>query len=242
MAENNLDKSLDIQIKEAVRIAVDREVAKEINRIEECRKKVYCAYAITITVILAFIGISSWQQIPRVVASLIRKPTSGQLAEVFLRGQESANKLADQSRIAQEKVNEASKILTQAETDLRNTHQLSIDATSQVKKSSGLVDSATDSLEKAQKLQSELSLELKDAKQTVDGLKQNLAQTEKYVIEIEYLQYAGRNQFPNPYHQKIMDTLNNIVIASIPNLSERNQFIQELNAITASNQKTGTKK
>lgn len=132
--------------------------------------------------------------------------------------------------------------MTQAETDLRNTHQLSIDTTSQVKKSSGLVDSATDSLEKAQKLQSELSLELKDAKETVESLKQNLAQTEKYVIEIEYLQYAGRNQFPNPYHQKIVDTMNNLINGSIQNLPERNQFIHELNTITASNQKTEANK
>lgn len=242
MVDNNFDKNLDIQIVEAVRLAVDREITKEINRIEECRKKIYRAYAVAGAVILAFIGISSWQQIPRVVASLIRQPASGQLAQVFQRGQDSAKKLADQSQIAQGKIDEMSKKLTQVEGNLRDAHQLSIEVTSQVKQSSGLVDNATNSVEKAQNLQSELSSELKNARETVEGLKQNLALTERYVIEIEYLQYAGRNVFPNPYHQNIMDTLNKMVATAIPNLAERNQFVQQLDSIITDNQKIIPKK
>ena len=143
MVTENFDKNLDMQIRSAVDRAVEKEVNKELNRIEECRKKVYRAYWFAGTIVFACIGITSWIQIPRVVASLIRQPASGQLAQVFQRGQDNASKLANQSQIAQEKIDEMAKKLTQVEGDLRQARQLSVDVTSQVKRSSGLVENAT---------------------------------------------------------------------------------------------------
>ena len=76
----------------------------------------------------------------------------------------------------------------------------------------------------------------------MEGLKQNLATMERYEIEIEYLQYASRSTFPNPYHQNIMDTLNKMVATAIPDLTERKQFINQLYTIVAETQKTNIKK
>jgi hypothetical protein len=95
------------------------------------------------------------------------------------------------------------------------------------------VEAATASVERARKLQGELDTELVSARETVASLKGDLAVTEKYVIEMEFLQYAGRNMFPNPYHQEIMNTLNKLVAVAIQNPAERGQFVKQLQDFTA---------
>lgn len=224
---------LDMQMKEAVREAVEKAVDKEIGRVEAHRKDVYRAYGLAFGVILAFIGITSWQQIPRVVASLIQKPASGQLAQVFQRGQDNANRLAEQSRIAQSKIDDLSLKLDQVQTELHDAKLLSKDLAGQARQSATAVETATATVERARKLQGELDTELASARETVASLKGDLAVTEKYVIEMEFLQYAGRNMFPNPYHQEIMNTLNKLVAVAIPNPAERGQFVKQLQDFTA---------
>jgi methyl-accepting chemotaxis protein len=224
---------LDMQMREAVREAVEKAVIREIGRVEEHRRDVYRAYGLAAAVILALIGITSWQQIPRVVASLIRKPASGQLAQVFQRGQESANQLAQQSRIAQSKIDDLSLKLKQVQTELNDAKQISKSLAGQAQQSATAVQDATATVEKARKLQGELASELTSARETVASLKADLAVTEKFVIEMEYLQYAGRNMFPNPYHQEIINTLNKLVAVAIPNPVERDQFVKQLQAFTA---------
>lgn len=241
MANDSPDKSLDLKIKDIVRQVVEKEVAKEIDRIEKCRKKIYKAYLIAGAISLACVGVYSVHQIRSVVTSLLHQSASSELAKVFQQGQNNANKLESQSRIAKEQINEMSKNLARVENDLKQTHQLSIDVTSQVKQSSGLIKNATNSIKEAQELQSELNSELKNAKETVEGLKQNLAATEKYVIQISYLQHMGRNFFPSPYDQEIVDALNKMIANTIPDIKEREQFVQQLNTIVAEKQ-ANTKK
>jgi hypothetical protein len=224
---------LDMQMKEAVREAVEEAVEKEIGRVEAHRKDVYRAYGLAFGVILAFIGITSWQQIPRVVASLIQKPASGQLAQVFQRGQDNANRLAEQSRIAQSKIDDLSLKLDQVQTELHVAKLLSQDLAGQARQSATAVETATATVERARKLQGELDTELASARETIASLKGDFAVTEKYVIEMEFLQYAGRNMFPNPYHQEIMNTLNKLVAVAIPNPAERGQFVKQLQDFTA---------
>jgi len=60
------------------------------------------------------------------------------------------------------------------------------------------------------------------------GLNSDLIKLEQGLVEIQYLTYKGRNSFPNPYHERIMAKLNELLIIAIPNLDERAQFVREL--------------
>ena len=79
-------------------------------------------------------------------------------------------------------------------------------------------------------LKSELSIE--EIKESIFGLQGDLVKVKKGLVEMEYLQYAGRNRFPNPYHDRIIRKLNELVTIAIPDATERNAFIAELQTFT----------
>jgi methyl-accepting chemotaxis protein len=199
------------QMKEAVRDAVESQVGKEITRLEGTRSKIYRAYAVVGAIILGVIGITSWQQIPQVVASLIREPASGQLAQVFREGQDSAKKLQQQTVEAQQKIDDLSRKIQALDEQIRQVRALEVKAegdvnrtSSFVTKSAALTSQASTNIEEVKRLQGEVNTQVKNSKESVAQLQRDFAEVEKSVVEIEYLQYVGRNVFPNPYHDRIM--------------------------------------
>jgi hypothetical protein len=71
-------------------------------------------------------------------------------------------------------------------------------------------------------------LEVDQIKAAVVGIHSNLIKLERGLVEIQYFSYIGRNKFPNPYHKKIMQTLNELLVIAVPDPGERAMFIKEL--------------
>jgi len=74
--------------------------------------------------------------------------------------------------------------------------------------------------------------EIETSKGHLRKLMHDLAIVKVRFVEIAYLQYAGRNIFPNPYHERIMAGINNLLAIAVPDPSQRVQFIQELEQYT----------
>lgn len=73
-------------------------------------------------------------------------------------------------------------------------------------------------------------VEVDKVKNTITGINSNLVELERGLVEIQYYTYKGRNSFPNPYHDKIMKKLNELLIIAVPNHTERATFIKEIEA------------
>ncbi len=73
---------------------------------------------------------------------------------------------------------------------------------------------------------------IEKVKSNIFGIEGDFAKVKKGLVEIEYLQYAGRNSFPNPYHDRIIAKLNELLVIAIPNEQERNVYVKELSAYT----------
>ncbi len=70
--------------------------------------------------------------------------------------------------------------------------------------------------------------EIENVKGELFGLNSDLAKLERGLVEIQYFTYKGRNSFPNPYHEKIIQKLNELLIIAIPDPAERDQFAKEI--------------
>jgi hypothetical protein len=70
--------------------------------------------------------------------------------------------------------------------------------------------------------------EIENVKTELFGLNSDLAKLERGLVEIQYFTYKGRNSFPNPYHEKIMQKLNELLLIAIPDPRERAQFVKEI--------------
>lgn len=71
-------------------------------------------------------------------------------------------------------------------------------------------------------------IDLEKAKAEIEKHKSDLVSLERGIVEITYLQHAGRNIFPNPYSQRIIDKINEILVIAVPEPSERDVFVKEL--------------
>jgi hypothetical protein len=67
----------------------------------------------------------------------------------------------------------------------------------------------------------------------VVGIESDLVKLERGLVEIQYLTYAGRNVFPNPYHERIMRRLNDLLIIAIPDPQQRGIFVKDLEGYTS---------
>lgn len=67
----------------------------------------------------------------------------------------------------------------------------------------------------------------------VVGIESDLVKLERGLVEIQYLTYAGRNVFPNPYHERIMQRLNDLLIIAIPDPQQRGIFVKDLEGYTS---------
>lgn len=227
--ENNgavKQRLIQLEIKAEVREALDAVLPFEIRQLEEQRSKVYRAYGIAFAVILGVIGITSWAEIPSVVRSLIKDPASGQLAAVFIQGQNNANQLASRVDVANGLVNDLNTKIRKLDLEIAEVEKLTSKATSQV-------NAASSTTVNLQKLQADLDSQLRNSKDLVGQIQHNVAEVEKGVLEIEFLQYAGRNVFPNPYHNRIMNSMNSVLVIAIPDSTERGKFVKDLEAYTA---------
>jgi hypothetical protein len=65
-------------------------------------------------------------------------------------------------------------------------------------------------------------------------LESSLAKVERGLVEISFLTYSGRNVSPNPYHERIIQRLNDLAAIALPDPAERRVFIQELEGYAAS--------
>ena len=70
--------------------------------------------------------------------------------------------------------------------------------------------------------------EIESVKAELFGLNSDLAKLERGLVEIQYFTYKGRNSFPNPYHERIMQKLNDLLIIAVPDSNERAQFVREI--------------
>jgi hypothetical protein len=67
----------------------------------------------------------------------------------------------------------------------------------------------------------------------VVGIESDLVKLERGLVEIQYLTYAGRNIFPNPYHERIMQRLNDLLIIAVPDPQQRGKFVKDLEGYTS---------
>ena len=70
--------------------------------------------------------------------------------------------------------------------------------------------------------------EIDEVKTGLFGLSSDLTKLERGLVEIQYYTYKGRNIFPNPYHERIMQKLNELLIIAVPDPAERAQVIKEI--------------
>jgi len=67
---------------------------------------------------------------------------------------------------------------------------------------------------------------------TLTGVKSDLVKVERGLVEIQYFTYKGRNQFPNPFHDRIMKQLNELLEIAMPDPAERAQFVRDIEGYT----------
>ena len=79
--------------------------------------------------------------------------------------------------------------------------------------------------------------DITEIRNNVFGIESDLVKVKRGIVEIQYLTYAGRNIFPNPYHDRIMKRLNDLLIIAIPDPRQRNIFIKELQKYTEQKRK-----
>lgn len=70
--------------------------------------------------------------------------------------------------------------------------------------------------------------DISQVRNSVIGIESDLMKLERGVVEIQYLTYAGRNIFPNPYHERIMQRLNELLVIAVPDSKQRDIFVKEL--------------
>ena len=70
--------------------------------------------------------------------------------------------------------------------------------------------------------------EIDKVKGDLFGLQSDLVKLERGIVEIQYFTHKGRNQFPNPYHDRIIKTLNELLVIAIPNAAERAAVVNEI--------------
>jgi hypothetical protein len=67
-----------------------------------------------------------------------------------------------------------------------------------------------------------------EVRKNLFGVKGDVLRVERDLLEIEYLSNQGRNIFPNPYNDRIIAKINDILVVAIPDPNERGPFVQEL--------------
>lgn len=70
--------------------------------------------------------------------------------------------------------------------------------------------------------------DITEVRDNVFGIESDLVKVKRGIVEIQYLTYAGRNIFPNPYHDRIMKRLNELLIIAVPDPQQRKNFVEEL--------------
>jgi hypothetical protein len=68
---------------------------------------------------------------------------------------------------------------------------------------------------------------------TLSGLQSDVLKVERGLVEIQYFTYKGRNIFPNPYHERIMRQLNELLEIAVRDPQERSQFVRDLESYGA---------
>ncbi len=69
---------------------------------------------------------------------------------------------------------------------------------------------------------------IEKVKGAVFGLQSDLIKLERGLVEIQYFTYKGRNIFPNPYHERIIQKLNELLAIAVPDPQERAKFVKEM--------------
>jgi len=71
--------------------------------------------------------------------------------------------------------------------------------------------------------------EIERFKKAISGLQSDLVKINRGLVEIQYFTVKGATRIPNPYKERIQETLNNIITIAVPDPIERSKFVQELN-------------
>ncbi|MFH1905360.1 MAG: hypothetical protein ABIK53_07570 [bacterium] len=90
------------------------------------------------------------------------------------------------------------------------------------------IESQAKELSKAVQSVKKSENDIDQVKNSVIGIEGDLVKLERGLVEIQYLTYIGRNVFPNPYHERIMDRLNELLIIAIPDTKQRAIVVKEL--------------
>jgi len=90
----------------------------------------------------------------------------------------------------------------------------------------------TESIEKILNDLEKSQIEIDKYKSELTALRDELVHVKMGLVEINYLQYTGRNRFPNPYHERIMAKLSDLLVIAVPDPSQRAVFVQELQQYT----------
>jgi len=91
-----------------------------------------------------------------------------------------------------------------------------------------ITDDISAVLESLQRTQHEIEI----SRDHLEKLQRELVSLKVGFVEITFLQYSGRNIFPNPYDERIMARMNELLAIAIPDSSKRSAFIQELQQYT----------
>jgi hypothetical protein len=72
---------------------------------------------------------------------------------------------------------------------------------------------------------------LEDSQATRDkivGLHSDIVRVQKCEARIQYFTLKGRNRFPSPYHENILEALNELLSIAVPDPVERARFISDM--------------
>lgn len=114
----------------------------------------------------------------------------------------------------------------------------------EVKQDAEIIDKLRDSIEKqASEIEGLVKgvkrseKDITEVRDSVFGIEGDLVKVKKGIVEIQYLTYAGRNIFPNPYHDRILQRLNELVVIAVPDPQQREIFVKELQDYSESKRK-----
>lgn len=219
---------LELTVRNEVRDTVEPRVREEVGKIEHHRSQVYKAWWTVLVLGLGFLGFTTYSQIPGVVRSLMADPASGELAEVFMQGQQQFEQLSDLTIEAMAAVKSSQEQVDMLVKEVQEIGSLVGRTQSLVEHAQSLVAEASADAKKLDALKREMTSQLASSKKSALVLQRDLSALQIGVIEIAYLQYEGRNIFPNPYHERIVQKINQLLVIAIPDPTERGKLVNEL--------------
>jgi hypothetical protein len=192
------------------------------------RQQLLTGAVIFLTLLTGITGLSLWG-IKRNLEKRLEALVAAQFDEP--RVQEVVRKVAsDQAKtlLTQQIEPQVAQFKANVSTQLSEMQKIVAETTELKKLSDDNAAKITSLLQSAQKSQRQAE----EITSKLTGIQSDLLKVERGLVEIQYFTYKGRNQFPNPYHDRIMRQLNELLVIAIPDPAERGKFVHDIEGFT----------